>query len=279
MDSLVSTEWLAAELGADDLKVVDASMFSPDTGRDARGEYEAAHIPGAVFLGLADLNDPTSGLPNMLPPMHKFASRMQSIGIGDGSRIVVYDNSPLHTSARAWWMLRTFGALRVAILDGGMAKWHAEGRPVESGRPAVRHGHFTPLLDQGAVADKSFMVANLGEKSHQVLDARPAARFSGTGADPHGVSSGHIPGAANLPQDRLFNPDNSYKTGEALKAEYDGAGVDLDKPLVTTCGSGITAAVLLFGAHLLGKDQVKLYDGSWSEWGADPVLPKATLPA
>ncbi|MFN3726640.1 MAG: sulfurtransferase [Allosphingosinicella sp.] len=279
MESLVSTEWLAGELGADDLRIVDASLFLPTHGRDARAEYEAAHIPGAMFLDLASLADSDNPLPNMLPPAHKFASRMQSLGIGDGSRVVIYDNSPLHTSARAWWVMRTFGARQVAILDGGMAKWVAEGRPTESGRPHNRHGHFTPLQDEQAAVDKDFMLANLNERTHQVLDARPADRFAGGAADPHGVASGHIPGSKNLPQDRLFNADNTFKRGAALQAEFDAAGVDLDKPLVTTCGSGVTACTLLFGAHLLGKDDGRLYDGSWSEWGADPATPKATAAA
>ena len=276
MDSLVTTEWLTGELGADDLRIVDASLFLPNQGRDARAEYESAHIPGAVFLDLAGLADTDSTLPNMLPPAQKFASRMKPLGIDDGARIVIYDNSPLHTSARAWWMLRTFGASQVAILDGGFAKWTAEGRPTESGGAHNRDGHFTPLKDEQAAVDKDFMLANLDEKSHQVLDARPAERFAGGGVDPHGVPSGHIPGSKNLPQDRLFNADNTFKRGAALQAEFDSAGVDLDKPLVTSCGSGVTACTLLFGAHLLGKDGGRLYDGSWSEWGADPSTPKAT---
>jgi thiosulfate/3-mercaptopyruvate sulfurtransferase len=173
--------------------------------------------------------------------------------------------------------LRTLGAPQVAILDGGFAKWWAEGRPVESGAAPLRHAHFTPTPIEGAVADKAFMLANLENKSHQMLDARSAARFAGGGLDGHGVPGGHIPGSANLPQDRLFNEDGTYKQGAALKAEFEAAGIDLARPLVTTCGSGVTAAVLLFGAHLLGHDDVKLYDGSWSEWGADPDTPKATL--
>jgi len=274
MDSLVSTEWLAGELGSRDLKVVDATYFGG--GRDGRAEYEAAHIPGAVFLDLASLADSDDPLPNMRPPAHKFASRMQSLGIGDGSRVVIYDNSPLRTSARAWWLFRSFGALQVAILDGGLAKWQAEGRPVETERPQVRHGHFTPLPDKEAAVDKSFMLNNIEQRSHQVLDARGADRFAGAGADPHGVAGGHIPGSANLPYTRLFNEDGTYKRPDALRAELEAAGIDLGKPLVTTCGSGVTACVLLFAAHLIGKDDVKLYDGSWSEWGADPSTPKAT---
>ena len=274
MESLVSTEWLEEELGADDLRVIDATMFLPGTPRDARAEYEAEHIAGAVYLDIKEVSDGDDPMPNMMPPEHRFASRMQSLGVRDGQRIVVYDNSPLHTSARVWWMLRAFGAHYVAILDGGLAKWKAEGRPLESGRPEVRHGHFTPSLDRKAAVDKAFMLSILGGR-HEIVDARPPARFTGEDPEPRAdMASGHIPGSRNLPQNALFNPDNSWKRGDALREAFDQAGVDLSKPMVTTCGSGVTAAVVLFGAHLLGKDDVRLYDGSWSEWGADPETPK-----
>ncbi|HEV2748431.1 MAG TPA: 3-mercaptopyruvate sulfurtransferase [Allosphingosinicella sp.] len=277
MDSLVSTEWLAAELGAPDLKVIDATLFLPGSDRNGREEYEAEHIPGAVFLDLEQVVDSADPLPHMLPPEHKFASRMQSLGLGDGSRFVVYDNSPLHSSARAWWMLRIFGAHYVAILDGGMPKWKAEGRPVESGRHHHRHAHFTAYLDRSAVADKDYVGGIVHSGGHELVDARPAARFYGEDAEPRaGLAAGHIPGSKNLPQGGLFNADNSWKRGDELRAAFEAAGVDLAKPMVTTCGSGVTAAVLVFGAHLLGKDDVKLYDGSWSEWGSDPATPKAT---
>jgi thiosulfate/3-mercaptopyruvate sulfurtransferase len=275
MDSLVSTEWLAAELGAPDLKVIDATIFLASHGRDARAEFEAEHIPGAVFMDLDEIVDSDNPAPHMLPPEYKFASRMQSLGLGDGQRFVVYDNTPLHSAARAWWMLRVYGAHYVAILDGGLPKWKAEERPLESGKPRVRHAHFTASLDGNAVADKAFVSSILGSGEHQIADARSAARFAGEEAEPRaGLASGHIPGSRSLPQSELFNADNSFKQGEALRAAFAAAGIDLSKPLVTTCGSGVTAAVLLFGAHLLGKDDVKLYDGSWSEWGADPALPK-----
>ncbi len=276
MQSLVTTEWLTGELGAPGLKVIDATIFLPGSGRDARAEYEAEHIPGAVFMDLDEIVDSANPAPHMLPPAHKFASRMQSLGLGDGNRFVVYDNSPLHSAARAWWMLKIFGAHYVAILDGGFAKWKAEGRPTESRKAQVRHGHFTPMLDAEAVADKAFVRSLIGLGSHELVDARGPGRFAGDEPEPRaGVAPGHIPGARNLPQTELFHADNSWKRGQDLRAAFEAAGVDLSKPMVTTCGSGVTAAVLLFGAHLLGKDDVKLYDGSWSEWGADPETPKA----
>ncbi|TFI56917.1 3-mercaptopyruvate sulfurtransferase [Sphingomonas parva] len=275
MDSLVSTQWLEGELGASDLAILDATLLLPGDPRDPRGEYEAGHIPGAAFLDLEEISDSANPVPHMLPGEAKMASRMQALGVRDGQRIVVYDNSPLHSAARAWWMLRAFGARRIAILDGGMAKWRAEGRPLESGTRGPVRGHFSPRLDPGAVADKATMLGLIGKADHEIVDARPAARFSGEDSEPRpGMASGHIPGSKNLPQGQLFDPDNRWKRGDALRAAFEAAGVDLDKPLVTTCGSGVTAAVLLFGAHLLGKDDVRLYDGSWSEWGADPATPK-----
>jgi thiosulfate/3-mercaptopyruvate sulfurtransferase len=276
MESLVSTEWLERELGANDLRVIDGTIFLPGSGRDGRAEYEAEHIPGAVFMDLEEIVDTSNPLPHMLPPEPKFASRMQSLGLGDGNRLVVYDNSPLHSSARAWWILKAFGAHFVAILDGGFQKWKAEGRPVESETKQIRPGHFTPMLDAGVVADKAFVHGILGSE-WQIVDARPASRFAGEDGEPRpGVEAGHIPGSRSLPQSELFRSDNSWKRGEELRSAFDAAGVDLAKPMVTTCGSGVTAAVLLFGARLLGKEDVKLYDGSWSEWGADPSTPKAT---
>ena len=280
MTPLVTTEWLAAELGKSDLRVIDATLPGVGETRDTRAEFEAAHIPGAVFVDLDELVDSSNPVPHMLPPPEKFASRMQALGLGDGSRIVVYDNSPLHSSARAWWMLNVFGAHEVAILDGGWAKWRAEGRATESGKPVVRHRHFTVWADTAQVRDLAAMTENLKTRAEQVVDARSAGRFAGTDPEPRaGLRSGHIPGARNLPANNLFDADGSWKQGDDLRAAFTAAGVDLAKPLVTTCGSGITAAVLAFGATLLGAKHVALYDGSWSEWGAQANTPVVTGPA
>jgi thiosulfate/3-mercaptopyruvate sulfurtransferase len=276
MDSLVSAEWLANEMGASDLRIVDASWHLPDAGRDAPAEYGAGHIPGAVFMDLGDLVDSTSPIPNTLPSPEKFASRMQSLGLGDGSRIVLYDDSAVKTSARAWFMLRKFGAHNVAILDGGLAKWRAEGRQLASGRETLRHRHFTVWDDPARVRSKAQMVENLASRGEQVVDARGAARFAGSEPERPGVTPGHIPGSISLPYAAMFKPDGTFKDNAGLRAAFEDAGIDLSAPITTTCGSGVTASVLLFALHLIGKKDAALYDGSWSEWGADPATPKAS---
>jgi thiosulfate/3-mercaptopyruvate sulfurtransferase len=280
MELLVSPQWLAGELDARDLKVVDATSFLPGTPRDPHGEYLATHIPGALFLDLSTLCDPDDPRPSTVPSNAQFEARMTALGIGANDRIVVYDNSPLGSSGRAWWLFRLFGAKAVAILDGGLGGWMAEERPVEQGvatpTPAAAQP-FRAGRDDSQVRSKADVLANLASCAAQVVDARGAGRFTGADPEPRaGMASGHIPGSRNLPAGKMLDGEGRWKREDALRQSFTEAGVDLDRPLIMSCGSGITACNLLFGAALLGKSDVTIYDGSWSEWGADPETPKAT---
>ncbi|MGE3692233.1 MAG: sulfurtransferase [Novosphingobium sp.] len=277
MDSLVSTDWLEGEQGAADLKLLDASWHLPDAGRNAAHEYADAHIPGARFLDLGSLTDKTSPIDNTLPPPDQFATRMAELGISNGDRVVVYDDSAVKSAARAWFMLRLFGARNVAILDGGLAKWKAEGRPLTRDVPACPAGHFTARHDVADLRSKQAMLANLRSGAEQVVDARGPGRFTGADPEPRpGIAGGHIPGSVNLPYTRLFDADGTYRDEAGIRAALAEAGVDLPGRTVVTCGSGVTACVLAFAMDRIGKRNVAHYDGSWSEWGADPSTPKAT---
>ena len=272
MDDLVSTAWLAQQLGANDLVILDASLFMPADQRDPDAEYEAGHIPGARRFDIEALSDPAHAAPHMLPGAAAFGAAMAALGVGRDDRIVVYDNSPLRSAARAWFMLRYYGADRVAILDGGMAKWRIESRPLEQGAAAPRRARFD-AVERGAVVTKAMLVNGIGSP---VLDARSRPRFDGSAPDPRpGVAPGHIPGARNLPFGDLYRADGTFKSNDDLAAAFIGAGVDPHAPFVATCGSGVTATSLLLAARRLGGRDARLYDGSWSEYGADPTTLKA----
>jgi thiosulfate/3-mercaptopyruvate sulfurtransferase len=278
MDSLVSTEWLAQHLGEPDLVAVDASWHMAASGRRGGDEYLAAHIPGARFLDIDAVSDNANPAPHMLPSPEAFGAAMEALGIGRDDRIVVYDNSPIRTAARGWLTLRHFGADKVAILDGGFQKWTGEGRPTESGEAPPRKARFAAVERRGEVVTKQQLLA--GDIDPPLLDARGKARFEGSEADPRpGVAAGHIPGAFNLPFGTLYREDGRLKPLDELRRLFDEARVDPERPFTATCGSGVTASSLIFAAHLLGNDEARLYDGSWSEWGADPATPKATGPA
>ena len=260
MRDLVTTEMLADELGSPDLVILDASLAPPGKPADMRANFERQHIPGARFLDLPALKGAD------------FATAMEQLGVGSSERIIVYDHSPLRSATRGWWLLRQHGARHVAVLDGGLGKWLGEARPVESGPAPARDAAFAAAFDASRLVDKAALLAGL---EAPLLDARDAARFTGQAIDPRpGIADGHIPGAGNLPFADLYRPDGTFKPVEDLRAAFTAAGIDPARPFVASCGSGVTATSLLFAARLLGNDGAKIYDGSWTEWGADPATPK-----
>ena len=276
MDTLVSTVWLANKLAEPDVAIVDCSAFLPTDGRDPRAEFLAAHIPGARFLDIGEVADKSNPAPHMLPSTADFGRAMTELGVGRDDRIIVYDNSPLRTAARGWFMFRHFGAERVAILDGGLQKWRAEGRPIESGEARPRQARFDARPRGGEVVSKQQILAGTGLP---ILDARGKARFEGSEPDPRpNVGVGHIPGSKNLPFSSLYRDDGTLRSDEELRSAFEQLGVNPEQAFIATCGSGVTANSLIFAAHRLGGRQGKLYDGSWSEWGADPSSPKEQGP-
>ncbi|MEM6742261.1 MAG: 3-mercaptopyruvate sulfurtransferase [Pseudomonadota bacterium] len=277
---LVSTDWLAQHLSAPDVRVLDGSFHLPDTGRDAKAEYAEAHIPGARLFDIDEIADTRSELPHMAPPPEKFTSRIRAMGVGDGHRVVVYDQAGLFSAARVWWMFRLMGHRDVAVLDGGLPKWIAEGRETEDLPPVARDRHFTPRRDAGLVRDVTQVAEAVKLGREQIVDARAPGRFAGEAPEPRpGLRAGHMPGARNVHYATLTNENGTMKDADALRAAFEAAGVDLDRAVITTCGSGVTACVLALALERLGKRDWSVYDGSWTEWGSYPDLAVETGPA
>ncbi|QBY01897.1 3-mercaptopyruvate sulfurtransferase [Rhodophyticola sp. CCM32] len=275
--TLVSTGWLASHLNDPDLRVIDASYYLPDMGRDAMAEYHADHIPGARFFDIDEISDHRSALPHMAPPVEKFMSRMRAMGVGDGHQVVVYDGAGLFSAARVWWLFRLMGKSDIAVLDGGFPKWQAEGRETEDMPPVLRDRHMTVQRQAHLVKDVTQVASASKLGDWQVVDARAPSRFKG--AEPEarpGLRAGHIPGSLNVHYATLLNADGTMKPKAALKAAFEDAGVDLGKRVITTCGSGVTAAILMLALERLGHRDAALYDGSWAEWGQFDQLKVAT---
>jgi thiosulfate/3-mercaptopyruvate sulfurtransferase len=280
-EALVSTEWLAAHLADPHVRVLDSSFKQPGIAPTAHEDYDAGHIPGAVFFDIDDVAEPGTSLPHMIPSAERFAAKMAERGIGNTDKVIVYDANGLSSAGRAWWLLRLFGHDNVALLDGGLPKWKAEGRPLETIVPAIPVRQFTARFDPALVRDKAAVLANAASKREQVVDARATGRFDGSAEETWpGRRRGHIPGSRNLSFDQMTNPQTKQlKSAEELRKLFAEAGVALNKPIVTSCGSGVTACALAFGLYLIGHERAAIYDGSWSEWGLPDGPPIETGPA
>ncbi len=274
---LCPTDWLELNLTDPDLVILDASWHLPDQNRDAQADYAASHIPGALFFDIDKISYPDTPLPHMLPSEEEFANHMQRLGVGDGTTVVVYDQSAVHSAARAWWMLRVFGFKSVMVLDGGLDKWRKEGRPLEDTPPTPQKRTFTAHRQDHRVADLALVEKASENGKPQLLDARSPSRFAGKEKEARpGLRSGHIPGSANLHYQKLYKEDGTLKDSDTLKKLFIASGIDLDRPVITSCGSGISACTLALGLSVTGHDKWAVYDGSWTEWGAGSIRPVET---
>ena len=276
-EALVSTEWLSEHMSAPDVRIVDATSYLPNAGKDGKSSYDEGHIPGAVYFDINAIADDEDELPHMLPSPEKFAGMVRKLGLGDGNRIVVYDaNGGFMAAARVWWMFRVYGHHDVVVLDGGLPKWKAENRPIDDMPTVARERHFTAHVDHTLVRDRERLINNIKTKKKQVIDVRSPGRFNGTDPEPRPTSkTGHIPGSINIPFNKFMDPDNYFvmRSGTEIRKIIDEAGVDMSQPIVASCGSGVTACVIALGFYLIGRDDVSVYDGSWSEWGNHPSTP------
>lgn len=275
--TLVSTDWLAAHLNDPDLRIFDASWYLPDMKRDAKAEFARAHIPGARFFDIDEISDLRSELPHTVPPVEKFISRMRAMGVGDGHQVVVYDGAGMFSAARVWWLFRLMGKTDIAVLDGGFPKWQSERRPTEDMPPIMRDRHITVSRQNTLVKDVTQVAAASKLGDHEIVDARSPSRFRGDEPEPRpGLRSGHIPGSRNVYYKRLLNDDGTMRPVPELRRIFETSGVDLAKPVITSCGSGVTAAILSLALERIGHRQHSVYDGSWSEWGQFDYLPVET---
>ncbi len=266
--TIVSTGWLSEHISDPDLRLLDGSWHLPDTGRDGRSEYEREHIPGARFFDINEIADLDCGLPHMAPSPEKFMSRMRDMGIGDGHQVVVYDGAGLFSAARVWWLFRHMGHFDVAVLDGGLPKWKREGGATDADAPVTSRRHMTARLQGHLVCDAERVLSETRRQQVQILDARPAARFRGEAPEPRpGLARGHIPGSTNIPFDNFLNPDGTFKPPAGLKDVFAAAGVDLSRPVISSCGSGVTASMIDLALEVCGHRNHTVYDGSWAEWG------------
>jgi thiosulfate/3-mercaptopyruvate sulfurtransferase len=275
--TLVSTDWLAVHIKDPDLRILDASWYMPAENRDSKTEYAKGHIPGARYFDIDEISDLRSELPHMAPPVEKFMSRMRAMGVGDGHQVVVYDGTGIFSAARVWWLFKLMGQHSVAVLDGGLPKWLADGHKTTTSPPTIRDRHMTIKMEPERVRDVTDVARAAKLGNHEIIDARSAPRFKGEEAEPReGMRSGHIPGSKNLHFALLLNADGTMKPQASLRTVFKDAGIDLQKPVITTCGSGVTAAILALALERIGKNDHAIYDGSWSEWGMYADLPIAT---